>query len=126
MNDFTLQSIAADLVPSNYLSVANNARVSRDKQVKVLLEKKKLPEHGWENGTIEYLIDGLALLDSNNFPSRCGVGEREARVVISSQTALRLCPRHWTVRKSYRGPTEGGRLDNHGKFNKLPGAGFAP
>uniref|UniRef100_A0A8D8NBR9 O-phosphoseryl-tRNA(Sec) selenium transferase n=1 Tax=Culex pipiens TaxID=7175 RepID=A0A8D8NBR9_CULPI len=81
MNDFTLQSIAADLVPSNYLSVANNARVSRDKQVKVLLEKKKLPEHGWENGTIEYLIDGLALLDSNNFPSRCGVGEREARVV---------------------------------------------
>lgn len=103
MNDFTLQSIASDLVPPNYLSVANNARVSRDKLIKILLEKvrsffcfksiyskvcsflqKKLPDSGWDNCTIEYLVAELALLDSNNFPSRCGVGEREARVVCGN------------------------------------------
>ncbi|XP_062562875.1 O-phosphoseryl-tRNA(Sec) selenium transferase [Armigeres subalbatus] len=81
MNDFTLKSIAADLVPANYLSVANNARVNRDKQIKILLEKKKLPQNGWDNATIEYFVNELALMDSNNFPSRCGVGEREARVI---------------------------------------------
>lgn len=43
--------------------------------------QKKLPEHGWDNATIEYFVNELALMDSNNFLNRCGVGEREARVV---------------------------------------------
>ncbi|XP_058824108.1 O-phosphoseryl-tRNA(Sec) selenium transferase [Topomyia yanbarensis] len=81
MNDFTLKSIAADLAPANYLSVASNARVHRDKLIKLLLEKKKIPEDGWENTTIEYFIGELSLMDSNNFPNRYGVGEREARIV---------------------------------------------
>lgn len=81
MNDSTLQSIAPDLVPANYLSVANNARTNRDKQIRILLEKKKLPGHGWDNATIEYFVNELALMDSNNFLNRCGVGEREGRVV---------------------------------------------
>lgn len=81
MNDSTLKAIAPDLVPANYLSMANDARIHRDKQIKVLLEKKKLPEHGWDNATIEYFVNEMALMDSNNFLNRCGVGEREARVV---------------------------------------------
>lgn len=39
MNDFTLKTIDPGLVPSNYLSVANDARVCRDKQIKTILEK---------------------------------------------------------------------------------------
>ncbi|XP_058451891.1 O-phosphoseryl-tRNA(Sec) selenium transferase [Malaya genurostris] len=80
MNDFTLKSIAPDLAPANYLLLANNARVHRDKQIKLLLEKKKLPDDGWDNTTIEYFIGELSLMDSNNFPSRYGVGEREGRI----------------------------------------------
>ncbi|XP_050082104.1 O-phosphoseryl-tRNA(Sec) selenium transferase [Anopheles aquasalis] len=81
MNDKTLGSIDKGLVPANYLSLANDARQERDKQIKVLLEKRKLPLEGWSEPMVEYFVQELALLDSNNFPSRCGVGEREARVV---------------------------------------------
>ncbi|XP_053697018.1 O-phosphoseryl-tRNA(Sec) selenium transferase [Sabethes cyaneus] len=81
MNEFTLKTIAPDLVPANYLSVANGARVHRDKQIKTLLEKKKLPENGWDNASIEYFISELSLMDSNNFIKPCGIGEREGRII---------------------------------------------
>uniref|UniRef100_A0A182NSL0 O-phosphoseryl-tRNA(Sec) selenium transferase n=1 Tax=Anopheles dirus TaxID=7168 RepID=A0A182NSL0_9DIPT len=81
MNDTTLKSIAKSLVPENYLALANDARQERDKQIKVLLEQRKLPLSGWSEPMIEYMISELALLDTNNFPSRCGVGEREGRVI---------------------------------------------
>uniref|UniRef100_A0A182R8B0 O-phosphoseryl-tRNA(Sec) selenium transferase n=1 Tax=Anopheles funestus TaxID=62324 RepID=A0A182R8B0_ANOFN len=81
MNDTTLKSIAKSLVPENYLALANDARAERDKEIKMLLEQRKLPVSGWSDTMIEYLVSELALLDSNNFPSRCGVGEREGRVI---------------------------------------------
>lgn len=30
--------------------------------------------------TIKYLLDRIALMDSNNFDGNCGVGEREGRI----------------------------------------------
>jgi len=39
-----------------------------------------LPDEGWTDQAIEMLLSELALMDSNNFPGNCGVGEREARV----------------------------------------------
>ncbi|XP_035894491.1 O-phosphoseryl-tRNA(Sec) selenium transferase [Anopheles stephensi] len=81
MNDTTLKSIAKSLVPENYLALANDARLERDKEIKLLLEQRKLPTYGWSDTMIEYFVRELALLDSNNFPSRCGVGEREGRVI---------------------------------------------
>jgi len=38
-----------------------------------------LPEEGWSDQAIEILLGELSLMDSNNFPGNCGVGEREAR-----------------------------------------------
>lgn len=32
---------------------------------------------------IEQIVQYLASLDSNNFPNKCGVGEREARIACS-------------------------------------------
>lgn len=32
---------------------------------------------------IEQLVQYLSSLDSNNFPNKCGVGEREARIACS-------------------------------------------
>uniref|UniRef100_A0A182HZ58 O-phosphoseryl-tRNA(Sec) selenium transferase n=1 Tax=Anopheles arabiensis TaxID=7173 RepID=A0A182HZ58_ANOAR len=81
MNDNTLKSIPKNLVPENYLTLANDARVERDKQIKLLLEQRKLPASGWREPMIEHCISELALLDSNNFPTRCGMGEREGRIV---------------------------------------------
>lgn len=111
MNDNTLKSIPKNLVPENYLTLANDARVERDKQIKLLLEQvckkrlnmallmvtngcfphslqRKLPASGWCEPMIEHCISELALLDSNNFPTRCGLGEREGRIVCG-KTATR-------------------------------------
>lgn len=32
---------------------------------------------------IEQIVQYLSSLDSNNFPNKCGVGEREARIACS-------------------------------------------
>ena len=42
--------------------------------------QRKWPEQGWDDITIELLLNEFALMDSNNFPGNCGVGEREARI----------------------------------------------
>merc|ERR550534_3602053 len=38
---------------------------------------------GWEDREIELLMAQISAMDSNNFPSNCGVGEREGRVYSS-------------------------------------------
>jgi O-phospho-L-seryl-tRNASec:L-selenocysteinyl-tRNA synthase len=39
-----------------------------------------MPQVGWTDLTIRYLLDRIALMDSNNFQGNCGVGEREGRI----------------------------------------------
>jgi hypothetical protein len=39
-----------------------------------------MPDEGWDDLTIESFIDSLALMDTNNFPNKIGVGERESRI----------------------------------------------
>lgn len=42
--------------------------------------QKKMPIEGWDDYTIEIFLNQLSAMDSNNFLSNCGVGEREGRV----------------------------------------------
>lgn len=61
------------------------------------IEQRKLPDEGWSDLRIEFLLQELAVMDSNNFPGlyvdvsvfsdsgifyteNVGVGEREGRV----------------------------------------------
>ncbi len=48
-----------------------------------MLSERRLPESGWSEITIEYVLQQIALMDSNNFPSNVGLGEREGRVISS-------------------------------------------
>ncbi len=48
-----MKNLAARLVPMNYLNIASDARKSRDKKIKLLLEKRKLPDSGFDDLTIE-------------------------------------------------------------------------
>ncbi|KAH8294646.1 hypothetical protein KR018_000856 [Drosophila ironensis] len=86
------------LVPDNYLQLGIAAQRAKQRSFKELLEKvnkgiksvnvfiwitqfqRKLPENGWPDEQIEELIHQLASLDSNNFPHKLGLGEREARI----------------------------------------------
>ena len=80
MNDdvFTL---AEGLVSQNYVRQAQQARRHRESLFKSLLAQRRLPDHGWDEGTLRLLLQELALMDSNAFAGNAGVGEREARVI---------------------------------------------
>ncbi|XP_067123311.1 O-phosphoseryl-tRNA(Sec) selenium transferase isoform X1 [Centruroides vittatus] len=79
MNSSSL-NIAKNFLPSTYVEQAAQSLTARENTIRILLEHKKCPEEGWDEATVELLLHNLALMDSNNFPGNCGVGEREARV----------------------------------------------
>jgi len=54
--------------------------------IQLCILQNKLPEEGWSDQAIEMLLSELALMDSNNFPGNCGVGEREARIASTLVT----------------------------------------
>lgn len=71
------------LIPVTYVKQAKDAQNTTQLLVNQLLEKKKWPEIGWNDRTIEIVLNDLASLDSNNFLKNSGVGEREARIASS-------------------------------------------
>ena len=124
MNESNLK-LAEGLVDSSYIQQASQARKQREKMIQKLLaqvlfnclreiayklfvsaQQRRMPKKGWDNLSIEYFMNELAIMDSNNFvgmsPSphifllsillnqkkhthkeNVGVGEREARIFSS-------------------------------------------
>ena len=70
-------------VATTYVKQGGQSIHNRENKISHLLEQGKIPEEGWDDITIELLLDQLAMMDSNNFPGNCGVGEREGRVYSS-------------------------------------------
>ncbi|XP_045737336.1 O-phosphoseryl-tRNA(Sec) selenium transferase isoform X1 [Mirounga angustirostris] len=68
------------LVSPAYVRQGWEARRSHEHLIRLLLEKGKCPEDGWDESTLELFLHELAIMDSNNFLGNCGVGEREGRV----------------------------------------------
>ncbi|XP_047423587.1 O-phosphoseryl-tRNA(Sec) selenium transferase isoform X3 [Sciurus carolinensis] len=68
------------LVSPAYVRQGCEARHSHEHLIRLLLEKGKCPEDGWDESTLELFLHELAIMDSNNFLGNCGVGEREGRV----------------------------------------------
>uniref|UniRef100_A0A2K6GTI3 O-phosphoseryl-tRNA(Sec) selenium transferase n=2 Tax=Propithecus coquereli TaxID=379532 RepID=A0A2K6GTI3_PROCO len=71
------------LVSPAYVRQGCEARRSHEHLIRLLLEKGKCPEDGWDESTLELFLHELAIMDSNNFLGNCGVGEREGRVASS-------------------------------------------
>ncbi|XP_030635984.1 O-phosphoseryl-tRNA(Sec) selenium transferase [Chanos chanos] len=76
-------SLSEKIVSSSYVRQGCQARRGHEQLIRVLLEQGKCPEVGWSESTIELFLNELAIMDSNNFPGNCGVGEREGRVASS-------------------------------------------
>ncbi|KAL3154047.1 hypothetical protein ABBQ32_013593 [Trebouxia sp. C0010 RCD-2024] len=76
-------SLASSLVSSAYIQQGQQALAARSKLVTSLLSQRRMPVHGWDDATIEMLLQDIASMDSNNFLDNVGVGEREARVACS-------------------------------------------
>ena len=86
MNDDTF-ALAEQLVSSAYIRQAQQARNTRASLFRSLLQQRRLPDVGWDDGTLRLLLDELALMDSNAFVGNAGVGEREARVICPMVSA---------------------------------------
>ena len=80
MSKNNLETLASRLVKSNYVKLGLDNIKSRENQLNGLLEHRKLPELGLDDQLITYFINTLSAMDSNNFHSNCGVGEREGRI----------------------------------------------
>lgn len=70
-------------VNKGYIKQGLQNEKSYHKLVKVLLEHRKLPLKGWNDQSIEKVVNDFSLMDSNNFMANAGVGEREGRVYSS-------------------------------------------
>lgn len=79
MNDKNLQ-IASEIINKSYIDLAIDSLHSREKIVKKLLCNRVLPTEGLDDLTIKHLLLSLAEMDTNNFPNKIGVGERESRL----------------------------------------------
>jgi O-phospho-L-seryl-tRNASec:L-selenocysteinyl-tRNA synthase len=75
-----LEAVCAALVKREYVHQGLQSLSGRNNRVRQLIEHKKLPKTGWDDFAIEQLLLDLSAMDSNNFASNCGVGEREGRI----------------------------------------------
>lgn len=75
--------LAGNIIDKNYIDLASDSINSRNNQVKILLSQRQLPEEGWDDISIEYLLNSISLMDTNNFLKKTGVGERESRIFSS-------------------------------------------
>ncbi|KAG2763157.1 O-phosphoseryl-tRNA(Sec) selenium transferase [Phytophthora cactorum] len=73
-------ALAEQLVPGTYVRQGLDAIRSREKLVTTLLAQRRLPDEGWDDASVELLLQTLSAMDSNNFLSGAGAGEREARI----------------------------------------------
>jgi O-phospho-L-seryl-tRNASec:L-selenocysteinyl-tRNA synthase len=74
---------ASRLIKSTYVKQGLQSLQQRKKVLQNLLIHKKLPPVGLDDAVIEFILSEFASMDSNNFSSNAGVGEREGRVFSS-------------------------------------------
>ncbi|TMW57391.1 hypothetical protein Poli38472_003316 [Pythium oligandrum] len=76
-------ALATTLVPLTYVQQGLDALRNREQLLTNLLAQRRVPDYGWDELSIEMLLQQLAAMDSNNFRTNIGAGEREARVFSS-------------------------------------------
>ena len=75
-----LAELAAQIVGKSYTAQGSEGLQRRRKLVRQLLEKRRLPDRGWDEATLEWWLTELALMDSNNFVGnvgQCSLGTRQ-------------------------------------------------
>ena len=75
-----MELLSSQFVKPAYAKQGVQNMRTRQNKLESLLRMKKLPKEGLGDSLIEYILQELSIMDSNNFPSNCGVGEREGRV----------------------------------------------
>ncbi len=59
--------LSSKLISSRYIIQAQQARTQRESLLRGLLSQRRLPEDGWDDHTIELVLQEFSGMDSNNF-----------------------------------------------------------
>lgn len=81
-----------EFVSSTYLTQCQASRNHLSGRFNQLLTQRRIPDEGWDPNYIEMFVREVSLWDSNNFTSRCAVGEREGRCL-----SRLVSKRHWSL-----------------------------
>ena len=98
-------SSSTGLATANHLSCALEAMNASQRLVRTVIEQRRLPDDPMPAATIQHLVAQLASLDTNNFATHVGVGEREGRVFSAA-----VRQRHFHLS---HGVGRSGELDAH-------------
>ena len=89
MNSDHFELLKSFVTPT-YLTQGIGSRNYVSRMITELLSQRKVPDEGWSPEIIEMFIREVSLWDSNNFPGKASVGEREGRCISSL-----VSRRHW-------------------------------
>lgn len=88
-----LELLLKQTIPNHMLKRGLLVLHAKLKPVRVLLEQRRVPEHGWNDETIDFLLTVFSLMDTDKDPESARIGEREARVAspLVSKLAHGFC-----------------------------------
>ena len=60
-------NLANKLINPNYVSQGKSGRAQIEKKIKILFSQRNIPDEGWDDNEINFLLVELSSMDSNNF-----------------------------------------------------------
>jgi O-phospho-L-seryl-tRNASec:L-selenocysteinyl-tRNA synthase len=75
-----LESLLKHTIPKHILHQGLLSVQAKLKPVRLLFEQRRVPEEGWEDDVIDFLLTLLSWMDTDKDPEGVRIGEREARV----------------------------------------------
>ncbi len=88
-----LDTLLKKTIPESMLKHGLVVLRAKLKPIEVLLEQRRVPEQGWDDEVIDFLLRVFSLLDTDKDPESARIGEREARVAspLVSELAHGFC-----------------------------------
>ena len=88
-----IESMLKDTIPKHVLHHGLLVMQTRLRPIRLLFEQRRVPEEGWEDDVIDFLLTLLSWMDSDKDLGGARIGEREARVAspLVSRLAHGFC-----------------------------------
>jgi len=75
-----LESLSKDTIPKHVLHHGLLVMQAKLRPIRLLFEQRRVPEEGWEDDVIDFLLTLLSWMDTDKDPEGARIGEREAKV----------------------------------------------
>jgi len=75
-----IESMLKDTIPKHILHHGLLVMQTKLRPIRLLFEQRRVPEEGWEDDVIDFLLTLLSWMDTDKDPKGARIGEREAKV----------------------------------------------